>query len=458
METSVRNDMESRFGHHLNMYVMANDAPIHGELALGSPQDRQEMLAERLSARVIGDRPKGDADKGCDFSRVRIHTDVLASRSASALDAEAYSLGSHILFQAGRYAPDTHRGRWLLAHELGHVVGSVGGKMGMEGVGMGGSNGAVIRRMSVGRGDPPNWGERITLLRVPREDRSWVNRAIALVRNVVGAPRRYPNCHRFFADRCPGGTPQSMANTFSQAVLWKMNAPGDDSLARGEAPGTNIAYSQGGYNQGAEGLARILVHEMMHNCGISGRREEHYLAEVAAVYCMGAGRNILGVQLGSSLSGDLPLMEILSYRRILGELSSGHIQPVVGGDIDLSGLIAEGLDPEGARGSRELGSVMMGYRLRSALLWGGERYGGLIARVETGVGLGRFRLRTAEGQGSALAPTVLLQVGAGAEFSIPMRSGLIFPMSLEAAYRLVQPVNEEARRIHSLTLGISTTF
>lgn len=57
-----------------------------------------------------------------DFSRVRIHDDVVAARSASAVSALAYTVGRDIAFAAGQYSPGTAAGRRLLAHELTHVV------------------------------------------------------------------------------------------------------------------------------------------------------------------------------------------------------------------------------------------------------------------------------------------------------------------------------------------------
>ncbi|WP_406632946.1 DUF4157 domain-containing protein [Amycolatopsis sp. WGS_07] len=57
-----------------------------------------------------------------DFSQVRVHTDRSAAESADALAAEAYTVGDHIVFNAGRYAPGTSAGRSLIAHELTHVA------------------------------------------------------------------------------------------------------------------------------------------------------------------------------------------------------------------------------------------------------------------------------------------------------------------------------------------------
>ena len=58
---------------------------------------------------------------GHDFSHVRIHRDGAAAGVARALDARAYTVGHHIAFGTGEYAPGTARGDFLLAHELAHV-------------------------------------------------------------------------------------------------------------------------------------------------------------------------------------------------------------------------------------------------------------------------------------------------------------------------------------------------
>jgi hypothetical protein len=59
---------------------------------------------------------------GHDFSSVRVHTDERAATSAASLPARAYTIGSHIVFGRGEYAPGTTTGRHLLGHELAHVV------------------------------------------------------------------------------------------------------------------------------------------------------------------------------------------------------------------------------------------------------------------------------------------------------------------------------------------------
>jgi hypothetical protein len=63
-----------------------------------------------------------EARFGHDFSAVRVHADAAAARSAEAVDALAYTVGTHVVFGTGRYAPQSLPGQRLLAHELTHVV------------------------------------------------------------------------------------------------------------------------------------------------------------------------------------------------------------------------------------------------------------------------------------------------------------------------------------------------
>ncbi len=72
LESSIRSDMESRFGH--------------------------------------------------DFTDVRIHTGSEADQSARAINAQAFTVGNDIAFQTGKFTPDTPTGMHTLAHELTHVV------------------------------------------------------------------------------------------------------------------------------------------------------------------------------------------------------------------------------------------------------------------------------------------------------------------------------------------------
>lgn len=59
---------------------------------------------------------------GQDFGDVRVHTDGAANESAKSVNAQAYTVGSNIVFQQGNYDPGSDSGKHMLAHELTHVV------------------------------------------------------------------------------------------------------------------------------------------------------------------------------------------------------------------------------------------------------------------------------------------------------------------------------------------------
>ncbi len=59
---------------------------------------------------------------GQDFGDVRVHTDAQASESAESVGANAYTVGSDIVFRAGQFDAGSATGQRTLAHELTHVV------------------------------------------------------------------------------------------------------------------------------------------------------------------------------------------------------------------------------------------------------------------------------------------------------------------------------------------------
>ena len=99
---------------------------------------------------------------GADFSGVKIHHDNEANTLNQELQAQAFTHGNDIYFNKGKYNPENRDGKFLLAHELTHVVqqegtvqtkqiqrsfwGTVGGAVIGAGAGflVGGPVGAII--------------------------------------------------------------------------------------------------------------------------------------------------------------------------------------------------------------------------------------------------------------------------------------------------------------------------
>jgi hypothetical protein len=97
-----------------------------GSLCSGNERDTHRIVDEvlRSPGRPLDTLVRNDMEQrfGHDFSRVRLHTDMLANASARATNAHAYTVGHDIVFGTGRFAPDTAEGIKLIAHELVHVV------------------------------------------------------------------------------------------------------------------------------------------------------------------------------------------------------------------------------------------------------------------------------------------------------------------------------------------------
>ena len=69
-----------------------------------------------------GTRNFMESQLGADFSGVRLHTDSRAAEMSNQINAQAFTHGSDIYFNEGKYNPDTSDGKHLLAHELTHTI------------------------------------------------------------------------------------------------------------------------------------------------------------------------------------------------------------------------------------------------------------------------------------------------------------------------------------------------
>jgi hypothetical protein len=107
-----------------NKILQTKEAP--GQVLKSQNQDVSPIVHEvlRSSGKPLDSATRAFMEPrfGHDFSRVRVHSGGVAEQSARDVDANAYTVGNDIVFSAGRFAPATHEGQRLIAHELTHVV------------------------------------------------------------------------------------------------------------------------------------------------------------------------------------------------------------------------------------------------------------------------------------------------------------------------------------------------
>lgn len=92
----------------------------------------QRIQARRGSGNPLPAAVQRHLEQGLnhDLSRVRIHDDAEADKLAKGVNAIAFTTGSDIFFQSGKFNPNTQSGLELLAHEVTHTVQQVQGKVG----------------------------------------------------------------------------------------------------------------------------------------------------------------------------------------------------------------------------------------------------------------------------------------------------------------------------------------
>lgn len=86
-------------------------SPVHDVVGRGGGTPLDESTRTDMEGRF-----------GESFADVRVHTDERASHSAESVGANAYTVGSDIVFRAGQFDTASTTGQRTLAHELSHVV------------------------------------------------------------------------------------------------------------------------------------------------------------------------------------------------------------------------------------------------------------------------------------------------------------------------------------------------
>jgi hypothetical protein len=119
-----------------HLQAIAGNAGVAQLLDDEAPDKVRSVLSRSGEALEPGVAADMSSRLGADLSDVRIHRDAAASESAQAVNANAYTVGSDIVFRAGQYDPSSPSGQRTLAHELSHVVQQRAGAV--EGTDVGG--------------------------------------------------------------------------------------------------------------------------------------------------------------------------------------------------------------------------------------------------------------------------------------------------------------------------------
>jgi Domain of unknown function (DUF4157) len=86
-------------------------SPVHDVVGKGGGAPLDDSVRSDMEGRF-----------GQGFGDVRVHTDAKASASAESVGANAYTVGSDIVFRSGQFNASSAVGQRTLAHELTHVV------------------------------------------------------------------------------------------------------------------------------------------------------------------------------------------------------------------------------------------------------------------------------------------------------------------------------------------------
>jgi hypothetical protein len=105
-------------GHTYDVEQKKQHAAAPSTPATAAPKSAGEPLAQDVRERM-------ESRFGFDFSSVRVHASSRDAEAADALGATAFTVGTHVVFGHGAYAPGSETGERLIAHELTHVVQNV---------------------------------------------------------------------------------------------------------------------------------------------------------------------------------------------------------------------------------------------------------------------------------------------------------------------------------------------
>ena len=115
LDTATVMHLQRTAGNAGVVQMLAGDeeqaSPVHDVVGSGGGSPLDE-----------GTRATMESAFGQSFEDVRVHTDDRASKSAESVGANAYTVGSDVVFKSGQFNPASPVGQRTIAHELAHVV------------------------------------------------------------------------------------------------------------------------------------------------------------------------------------------------------------------------------------------------------------------------------------------------------------------------------------------------
>lgn len=114
--------LQQTSGNRAVQRLLKREKHSHSSTARSDAADPSAVV--RNPGRTLNAETRGEMETGFghDFGDVRVHTSARAAAAAEAVGADAYTIGREVVFGRGQYQPKTTAGRYLLAHELTHVV------------------------------------------------------------------------------------------------------------------------------------------------------------------------------------------------------------------------------------------------------------------------------------------------------------------------------------------------
>lgn len=117
----------SRKGKHSHDSEQTEDLENIATKPIGGTKSKQVSPANLKTQDTGSNLPATTAKEmnshfGYDFSNVKIHTGQEAGQLNEQLRAQAFTYGGEIFFNQDKFNPHSTQGKWLLAHELTHVV------------------------------------------------------------------------------------------------------------------------------------------------------------------------------------------------------------------------------------------------------------------------------------------------------------------------------------------------